>query len=77
MNRRKLTLEIDAATTKEMIYSLRKVIDRLTNHCGDCFQRFETLGTHIEMTLETYGEEMEYRIEEINGKKCQIYRSKL
>ena len=76
MNRRKMLIEIDAATTKELIYALKRIEDRI-NHCGDGFHRFQTMGTHVEMTLETYGEGLEYRVEEINGKLCQIYRSRL
>ena len=77
MNRRKMLIEIDAATTKELIYALKRIEDRITNHCGDGFHRFQTMGTHVEMTLETYGEGLEYRVEEINGKLCQIYKSRL
>ena len=76
MNRRKMTIEIDATTTKELVYALKQVESRIIT-CGDGFHRFQTMGTHVEMNLQTYGEELEYRVEEINGKMCQIFRSKL
>jgi hypothetical protein len=73
--RRRLEVSIDGETTAEIVQALQSVINRVKNS-GDGPQRYTINGTVIEMSLDSYGER-EYRIEEINGKVCFIYKSKL
>jgi len=73
--RRRLEVAIDTMTTIEMVYALQKVINRV-KQSGDGWQRFHISDATIEMELSTYSE-TEYRIEEINGQLCYIFKSAL
>lgn len=73
--RRRLEVNIDAETTAEIVQALQSVINRV-KHSGDGPQRYTINGTVIETNLDSYGER-EYRFEEINGKLCYVYKSKL
>ena len=72
--RYRLDITIDAPTTKELIYALSRINDRVVNNSGT--GRFKVNDTTIEMDLSTYGE-IDYRIDNINGKMCLIFKSKM
>ena len=72
--RYRLDITIDAPTTKELIYALSRINDRVLNNSGT--GRFKVNDTTIEMDLSTYGE-LNYRIDNINGKMCLIFKSKM
>jgi hypothetical protein len=72
--RYRLELTIDAPTTKELIYALTRINDRVVNNSGT--GRFKVNDTTIEMDLSTYGE-IDYRIDTINEKMCLIFKSKM
>ena len=72
--RYRLDITIDAPTTKELIYALSRINDRVVNNSGT--GRFKVNDTTIEMDLSTYGE-IDYRIDNINGKMCLIFKSKI
>jgi hypothetical protein len=73
--RRRLELSIDGETTAEIVQGLQSVINRVKNS-GNGAHRYTINGTIIQFDFDSYGER-EYRIEEINGKVCFIYKSKL
>jgi len=72
--RYRLDITIDAPTTKELIYALSRISNRVVNNSGT--GRFKVNDTTIEMDLTTYGE-IDYRIDSINGKMCLIFKSKM
>lgn len=72
--RYRLDITIDAPTTKELIYALSRINDRVVNNSGT--GRFKVNDTTIEMDLSAYGE-IDYRIDNINGKMCLIFKSKM
>jgi len=70
-------LSIDAESTSELIYALESIKNKLANGsvktpCG----RYKLNGALIDFKFDFYGE-LDYRIENINGTLCQIYKSKM
>lgn len=72
--RRRIEISIDAMTITEIEHALNSIKNRIGK--GDQHQRYTINETVIEFMLDSYGE-IEYRIELINGKLCQVYKSKM
>jgi hypothetical protein len=69
-----MEISVDAPTTKELVYALSRITDWVAGNHGS--GRFKVNDTTVEIETSTYGE-MDYRIENINGKTCLIFKSKM
>jgi hypothetical protein len=61
-------------TITEIENALNSIKNRICR--GDQHQRYTINETLIEFNLDSYGE-IEYKIQLINGKLCQVYKSKM
>lgn len=62
-------------STIELKKALHSIAFRIHNF-GDGHQRYNLNDILIDFTVDTYGE-LDYKIKEINGQMCYVYRSKL
>ena len=74
--RYQLEVNIDSGSRKEMIYALRELIDTI-NSSPERYDRRKINDAIMTYELQIYGNELEYREEQINGIWCQIYKSKM
>lgn len=72
--RYRLELTLDSPDIKEMIYTLSQLADSIARYGEQA--RFRVNSTQVELSFTKYNE-VEYRVEEINGKLCYVFKSKM
>jgi len=73
--RYRLEISIDAPTALELYYGILQIQNMIKNTMQKNV-RISVNDTIIDYTLDRYGDH-NYRVEEINGKLCYIFKSKM